>query len=93
MMSDLNVVLADARDWLAAQPEPKEGSAAWYGFNNFRQFINPLDADPSASGLERARQGLGRHISDQYGAYNELRTIAQFNERVKGIAKAIRRAG
>lgn len=91
-MGNLDVVLADAKGWLAAQPAPKEGSAAWYGFNNFRQFIGSLDADPSVSALEQACHALGWHISDQYGAYEELPTIAQFNERVRRIAKAIRRA-
>ena len=91
-MGDLNVVLADANGWLAAQPAPKEGSAAWYGFNNFRQFIASLDADSSVYSLERACHVLGWHISDQYGAYEELPTIAQFNERVRRIAKEIRQA-
>ena len=46
----------------------------------------------SASGLERACHALGWHISDQYGAYEELPAISQFNELVRGIAKAMRRS-
>lgn len=92
-MSHLEAVISEARDWLAAQPEPQVGSAAWYGFNNFRRFIASLEADPSASSLERACHTLGWHISDQYGAYDELATISQFNERVRWIAKGIRRKG
>jgi len=91
-MGDLNAVVADAQRWLTAQPEPQEGSATWYGFNNFRSFIASLEADPSASGLDRACHALGWHISDQYGAFDELIAISQFNERVRRIAKSIRRA-
>ena len=91
-MGDLNAVLTDARSWLDAQPEPQDGSAAWYGFNNLRKFVASLEADPSASGLERACHALGWHVSDQYGAYDELQTIAHFNDRVRQIAKAMRRA-
>ncbi|RYG86590.1 MAG: hypothetical protein EON59_09615 [Alphaproteobacteria bacterium] len=91
-MGDLNAVLSDVRGWLDRQPEPQEGSAAWYGFNNLRNFVSSLEADPSASGLERACHALGWHISDQYGAYEELPAIAQFNDRVKAIAAGMRRA-
>jgi len=33
--------------------------------------------------------GLGWHISDQYGAYDELPVIASFKERVRRIARAM----
>lgn len=92
-MSDLDQVLADARQWLSARPEPQEGSASWYGFNNLRTFITSLEAEASATGLERACHALGWHLSDQYGAYEELPIIAQFNERVRRISKAMRRRG
>lgn len=92
-MSDLNAVLSDAQSWLDRQPNPPEGSATWSGFNNLRTFVASLEADPSASGIERACLALGWHISDQYGSYEELSTIAQFNDRVRRIAKAMRRAG
>lgn len=91
-MSDLDAVLSDARSWLGQQPIPPEGSAIWYGFNNLRTFVASLEADPSASGIERACRVLGWHISDQYGAYEELPAIAQFNDRVRRIAIAMRRA-
>ena len=87
-MSDLRKVLIDARDWLAAQPVPVSGSATWYGFNNLRTFLNQIEADPSPSNLERACHALGRHISDQYGTYKELPTIASLNDKVRRIAKA-----
>ena len=91
-MDDLDAVLGDAKGWLAAQPEPQEGSATWYGFRNFRQFIASLDTDRSVLDLEKACYALGWHISDQYGTYDELRTIALFNDRVRRIAKAMWRA-
>lgn len=91
-MGDLTAVVADARSWLDGQPEPHEGSAAWYGFNNLRNFVSSLEADPSAFGLERACHALGWHMSDQYGAYEELSAIAEFNDRVRRIAVAMRRA-
>lgn len=87
LLSDLQSVLAEARDWLAAQPTPAEGSGTWYGFNNFRNFLREIAADPSRQGMERACHALGRHISDQYGAYEELPTIAAFNDRVRRIVK------
>jgi len=90
-MSDLDAVISDAQRWLAAQPEPQQGSSTWYGFNNFRSFLTALEEDPSVSGLERACHALGWHISDQYGCYDELLDISQFNDRVRLIAKAIRR--
>lgn len=90
-MSDLDDVLTDARHWLAAQPEPQEGSASWYGFNNLRTLIAALEADASACGLERACHALSWHIGDQYGAYEALPIIAQFNDRVRRISKAMRR--
>ncbi|MBB3871216.1 hypothetical protein GGR11_000730 [Brevundimonas mediterranea] len=74
------------------QPEPQEGSATWYGFNNLRKLVASLEADPSAPSLERACHALGWHVSDQYGAYEELPTIAHFNDRVRQIAKEMRRA-
>ena len=92
-MSDLQEVLSDARRWLAAQPAQQEASASWYGYNNLRTFIASLEDDPSALGLERACQALGWHTSDQYGAYEELPVIAEFNDRVRRIAKAMRRGG
>jgi hypothetical protein len=91
-VNDLNVAIADAKEWLAAQPKPQEGTATWYGFNNFRSFIASLEADASASNLEQTCHALGWHISDQYGAYNELTMIAEFNERVRQISKAMLRA-
>jgi hypothetical protein len=90
-MNDLNDILVDAQRWLAAQPEPARGSATWCGFNNFRRFIASLQADSSAFGIERACHTLGWHISDQYGAYDELIAISQFNERVRQVGRAIRR--
>lgn len=91
-MDDLKAVLFDARSWLDMQPEPQEGSATWYGFNNLRKLVASLEADPSAPSLERACHALGWHVSDQYGAYEELPTIAHFNDRVRQIAKEMRRA-
>ena len=86
-MSDLQNVLNEARAWLAAQPTPVSGSALWYGINNLGAFLREIEADPSHQSLERATSALGRHISDQYGAYEELPTIAAFNDRVRRIAK------
>ncbi|MEG3148187.1 hypothetical protein U1839_26360 [Sphingomonas sp. RT2P30] len=88
-MDNLDAVMGDAKGWLAAQPDPEEGSAAWYGFQNFRQFIASLDNDPSTLDLEQACYALGWHISDHYGTYDELPTIALFNDRVRRITKAM----
>ena len=85
--SDLQCVIRDARDWLANQPEPVKDSATWYGFNNLRAFLSQIEADHSPLGLERACHALGWHISDQYGLYSELPTIANFNDRVRLIAR------
>lgn len=90
-MGELDKVISDARNWLDRQPIPPKGSATWYGFNNLRTFVASLEADPSASGIERACLALGWHVSDQYGAYQELPTIAQFNNRARRIAIAMRR--
>lgn len=89
--ADLHELLSDARDWLEEQAQPQEESASWYGLNNFRAFIASLETDPTASGIERACHALGWHLSDQYGAYKELPEIAQFNDRARQIAKAMRR--
>lgn len=88
-MSDLSAVLTDAHEWLAAQPTPSRGSATWTGFNNLRTFLALIEQDSSRRGLERACLGLGWHISDQYGAYDELPVIASFKERVRRIARAM----
>lgn len=58
--------------------------------NNLRKFIATLEADSSSSGLERACHALGWHISDQYGAYEELPMIAAFNDRVGRVAKEMK---
>ncbi|MFC0202716.1 hypothetical protein [Novosphingobium soli] len=89
-MNDVNAVLAEAKCWLAEQPNALEGSATWYGFNNFRKFIASIDADPSPSGIERACHALGWHIGDQWGGYDELPIIAQFNDRFRQISKVRR---
>jgi hypothetical protein len=89
-VSDLEQVLSEAREWLAAQSEPTHGSATWYGLNNLRSFITQVEADPSPTGLERACHALSWHISDQYDAYTELRDIAAFNDRVRRVARAAR---
>jgi hypothetical protein len=88
-LSDLQEVLSEARQWLSAQAAPSQGAATWYGFNNFRDFLARIEADPSKSGLDRACHALGWHISDQYGAYDELPVIAGFNDRVRRIAQAM----
>lgn len=88
-MSDLQSILAEAREWLAAQPAPAHQSATWSGLNNLRAFLDQIEADPSRSGLERACHALGWHISDQYGAYDELPSVAVFHNRVRGLAKEL----
>jgi hypothetical protein len=80
-LPDLHTVIIDARGWLKSQPIPVSGSATWYGFNSLRAFLSQIETDPSPHNLERACHALGRHISDQYGAYEELPTIAAFNDR------------
>jgi len=89
-LSDLQNVLSDAREWLAAQPTSPEGSATWYGLNNLRDFLVRIEADASRAALERACHALRWHISDQYGAYEELSIIAGFNDRVRRIASAMK---
>lgn len=86
---ELQDVLADARAWLAVQPQPSHGSATWYGFNNLRSFLAQIEGDPSPLGLERACHALGWHISDQYGAYDELPIIAAYNDRVRRIGRGM----
>ncbi|WEK57513.1 MAG: hypothetical protein P0Y52_13360 [Candidatus Brevundimonas phytovorans] len=88
-MSELQKVVSDAHAWLAVQPAPPHGSDTWYGFNNLRRFLDAIEVDPSRVGLERACHALGWHISDQYDGYQELPTIAAFNDRVRRIAKAM----
>ncbi|MET0272119.1 MAG: hypothetical protein ABW360_03930 [Phenylobacterium sp.] len=56
---------------------------------NLRHFLDQIETDPSRSGLDRACHALSWHISDQYGAYDELPVIAGFNDRVRKIARAI----
>jgi hypothetical protein len=89
-LSDLLNVVSEARAWLAAQPTSSQGSATWYGLNNLRNFLDRIEADQSRLGLERACHALGWHVSDQWGAYEELPTIAGFNDRVRRIARAMR---
>jgi hypothetical protein len=89
-VSELEAILDDARAWLVGQETPADGSAAWYGFNNLRTFLDQIEADRTADGLERACHALGWHISDQYGAYEELSVIAAFNDRVRQIARKFR---
>jgi hypothetical protein len=88
-LSDLKNVLTEAREWLAFQPAPLRGSATWYGLNRLEVFLNQIEADPSRQSLESAIHALNQHISDQYGAYDELPTIATFNNRVRRIAKGL----
>lgn len=90
-LPELQGVLADARAWLAVQPQPPDGSATWYGLNNLRSFLAQIESDPSRPGLERACHALGWHISDQYGAYDELPVIAAYNDRVRRIARGMAR--
>ena len=71
----------------ASQPAPEHGSATWYGFNNFRDFLKRIQEDSSKEGLERACHALSWHISGQYGSYDELPIIAAYAARVRRISR------
>ena len=89
-ISQLNLLIKEAKEFIANNEGSEPQSNKWYAIGNFRKFINSIESIQKPEEMEKAIHALRYHISDQFEwSKDYCKAISDYCEKVDAIRKGM----